>query len=284
MDKIIEKLNCNEQKILYNLVDKIKRQGREVDELSIVHNLLKADISIYGEGSSFQEISAITAPSLIKKYGDVEIIQLPKDFIPLTSSFEKVISARSSKRNYTDESISLRELSTLLYYSYGVKGYMPAYNIQKFPLRFAPSSGGLQGVELYIIINEVGSLKKGIYHYNPFDHTIELIEEGYFKRKIVNICVYQEFINNASALIVLSCIMDRLVWKYKVRAYRYIHMNTGFVGENLYLVATALNLGVCAIAGFLDDNMNELLRIDNEKDEFVGLIMAVGKLRKRKDG
>jgi len=59
-------------------------------------------------------------------------------------------------------------------------------------------------------------------------------------------------------------------------------MDTGFVGQNIYLVATALNLGTCAVAGFLDDEINNILRICDDNNEFVALIMTVGKLRKRK--
>jgi len=179
LSNLIEKLDVKERDIIYKLIKKIKKQDKDVNELSIVHNLLKSDMSIYGDGSVFQEMSSMVAPPLVKKFNNiVEVINLPTDFLQMSSSFEKVISARSSKRNYTNECIKLNELSTLLYYSYGVRKYMAAYNTQKFPLRMAPSSGGLQGVELYTIINNVDNLKKGIYHYNPFEHSLELIEEG----------------------------------------------------------------------------------------------------------
>lgn len=43
----------------------------------------------------------------------------------------------------------------------------------------------------------------------------------------------------------------------------------------LYLVATALGLNVCAIAGFRDDELNDLLGIDGHR-EFATLVFAVG--------
>ncbi len=278
--KFIGDLDVKEQEIIYNILSKARKKG-EISEFSIIHESLKTDLEdMMKQGFEFQELSSVKAPPLIKNYNDVEKFLLPQDYLPLPFSLDKILKSRRSKREYSGKPLSLRELSTLLYFSYGIRRYTSAYNTSKFPLRMAPSSGGLQSIELYLAANKVDELKKGIYHYNPIEHSLELIYEGNFRRKLVNLCVNQEFIHDSSAIIILSCVMERLLWKYKIRAYRYIHMDAGFVGENVYLTSTALKLGTCAIAGFFENELNNLLNIDG-KNEFITLLMSVGKLQEK---
>jgi SagB-type dehydrogenase family enzyme len=68
---------------------------------------------------------------------------------------------------------------------------------------------------------------------------------------------------------------ERLRWKYGDRAYKYMCIDIGYVGQNLYLMAEALGLGACAIAGFLDDGMERFLALDNPS-EFPLLLTTVG--------
>jgi nitroreductase len=54
-------------------------------------------------------------------------------------------------------------------------------------------------------------------------------------------------------------------------------MEAGFLGENLHLAAEMLGLGACAVAGFSDTVLEELLDIDGE-DEMALLLLTVGTL------
>lgn len=278
LSDILGDLKADEKIVIYNLIQKIKRDHREISKLSIIRSILNNEIDENGS-SALREVSSMVAPPPIKEYKGADITRLPKDFLSFSDPLDKVIMARSSKRDYTGEPMGAKELSTLLYFACGVRGYSPAYNIEKFPWRMFPSSGGLQATELYLTANKVDGLKKGLYHYNPVDHSLELMEEGSFRRKIVSTCINQEFIDNAGVVIILVCVLDRLLWKYTVRAYRYNHVDIGFVGMNIYLVGTALKLGVCAISGFLDEGINQILRFDDKGKEFAALLMSVGKLR-----
>lgn len=273
--KIIDQMTEKELDILTSFIHKAKKTG-EITELSFIHNSLKVDMSELKDWAEILSYSSLKTPPLVKEYISKEKIVLPTDYLTLSKPLDEVIKTRVSKRSYTGEALTLKELSTLLYFSYGVREYVSAYDKKKFPLRMSPSAGGLQGVELYFVVNNVDSLKKGLYHYNPVENVLDFLEEGNFRRKMVNLCTLQEFINESSVVLILTCIMNRLMWKYKIRSYRYIHMDAGFLGENIYLVGNALGLGICAVAGFLDDEMNSLLRVDG-KDEFVTLVLTVGK-------
>jgi SagB-type dehydrogenase family enzyme len=70
---------------------------------------------------------------------------------------------------------------------------------------------------------------------------------------------------------------NRTKIKYGERGYRYILLDAGYIGENIYLVSNAMGLGVVSIGGFIDDDINELLDI-NGVDEAVIYIFAIGKI------
>ncbi len=54
------------------------------------------------------------------------------------------------------------------------------------------------------------------------------------------------------------------------RGYRYLHLDAGHACQNLYLSAGSVDCGVCAIAAFSDDDMNDLLELDGE-ERFISL-------------
>jgi SagB-type dehydrogenase family enzyme len=59
--------------------------------------------------------------------------------------------------------------------------------------------------------------------------------------------------------------------------YRYVQLEAGHVGQNLYLAATSMGLGACVVGAFLDDDLNDLLGIDGENEAAL-YIITVGKV------
>lgn len=53
-------------------------------------------------------------------------------------------------------------------------------------------------------------------------------------------------------------------------------MDQGALLQNLYLSATAHKLGACAVAGFLDDDLDEALG-NAGTDQFVSALVAMGR-------
>jgi SagB-type dehydrogenase family enzyme len=206
-----------------------------------------------------------------KTYSTVPTIPLTREFPPSIYSFDETLLRRRSVREYSDESLTLPEIAKILYFSYGVTGYLQSeafHNIIQL-VRAAPSGGALYPVEMYLASFNVEGLDPGIYHYNVKGHLLETLKRGDLKPEIIQASTYSEIVSPCSAIIFLTAIFDRNQIKYGERGYRFILLDTGHVAENIYLVATSLNLGAVCMAGFFDEEINGLLGLDGFNETFL---------------
>jgi SagB-type dehydrogenase family enzyme len=209
-------------------------------------------------------------PARYKTYADTERIALPNPPGSRGLSLEEAIEQRRSRREYTAEPMSLAELSRLLHAASGITD--PARG-----LRAAPSAGALYPIETYAVVHNVEGVAPGIYHYAVGDHALERLRTGNVQAELVAAGIGQEMLGQAQVCFILSGIFQRTRWKYRERTYRYMLLETGHIGQNLYLAATSMGLGACAAGAFLDDKLNDLLGLDG-KEEAALYIIAVGKV------
>jgi SagB-type dehydrogenase family enzyme len=85
-------------------------------------------------------------------------------------------------------------------------------------------------------------------------------------------------VEKASVNWLWTAVTQRTFWKYGQRGTRYIYLDAGHAGQNLYLAAAALGLGCCAIGAFFDDEINSLLGVDGENETIV-YMASVGRVR-----
>ncbi len=71
-----------------------------------------------------------------------------------------------------------------------------------------------------------------------------------------------------NVVVVVTAVRDRTMWKYGQRGYRHVLLDAGHVGQNLYLVATALGLGPVGIGGFFDGELGALLALPDDEEPF----------------
>ena len=271
-------LEDDEQQLLKRMLRQAKYKDGErvtVTDVALVNEFLKLDPE-YDDLSVFQNISVYTAPEVIKEYQSRTEIPLKDELIPIRHSLAEVLKRRVSRRDFSKGPMSLQELTSLLHYSYGVRKQHIAYNVQGFPIRFVPTTGGLQAVEIYLVANAVEGVEQGLYHYNARKHALEEVDRGNMRRRVVQCAVYQEWLDAASAVFFLTCDMRKVYWKYGRRAYRFVHVDLGIIAQTLQLVAGAIGLRSCMVAGYQDNQVNDLLQIDG-RDEFIGLMFAVGR-------
>ena len=108
------------------------------------------------------------------------------------------------------------------------------------------------------------------------EHGLELLQQGDFRTAVTQAGLGQDFLGRANVCFVLSAMFQRTRWKYRERAYRYVLLEAGHVGQNLYLAATSMGLGACAVGAFFDDKFNDLLGLDG-KEEAVLYVISVGR-------
>jgi SagB-type dehydrogenase family enzyme len=62
--------------------------------------------------------------------------------------------------------------------------------------------------------------------------------------------------------LVICADYSRTMAKYNIRGERYVFMEVGHAGQNIYLQATALNLGTVAVGAFQDEEVRRILQLE----------------------
>lgn len=188
-------------------------------------------------------------------------------------SLTQAVVQRESVRKYRDEPMALAELSYLLWCTQGVKSIEP----HLVTLRTVPSAGARHAFETYLLVNHVAGLEPGLYRFLAVDHQLAKIETtDTISDSITEACLRQKFVKTSAVTFIWTAATYRMTYRYGQRGYRYLHLDAGHVCQNLYLAAEAINCGVCAIAAFDDDRLNEVLQLDGE-EQFAVYVATVGK-------
>ena len=184
-------------------------------------------------------------------------------------SLWEAIAQRRSIREFSEQSISFSELSQLIWATQGIT--LRAWGLE---FRASPSAGALYPIETYLIVNRFKEIPPGLYHYDVKEAQIILLKEGYFGQEICKAGLGQEMFEEAACIFVWTAMVQRSKWKYRERAYRYIYMDAGHIGQTLYLAATALNLGCCTVGAFFDEEVDRVIGVDgkNEISVYLGVV------------
>jgi SagB-type dehydrogenase family enzyme len=214
-------------------------------------------------------------PQPSKEHLDVPILPLPAP-LAMQMPLGEAIRGRLSCRTFLHADVRLDELATILHAAYGVIGRTELGRTE-FIERPVPSGGGLYPLEVYLLVRAVDGLEPGIHHYVPLHHGVELVREGALPQRLVKyLFLGQPYAASAGAVLLISAVPMRSLWKYGDRGYRYLLLEAGHVAENVNLAAVALELGTCNLGGFFDDEVAALLRMDIE-EEIVLYAVAIGR-------
>jgi SagB-type dehydrogenase family enzyme len=196
-------------------------------------------------------------------------IQLPSPNYKSNTSIEEALLNRRSVRDYNSEQLSLPEVSQILWSAQGITDTAEG-------LRTAPSAGALYPLEIYLIAANVKDLTAGIYKYIPQDHSLKKISEGDKRTEISNASLKQESISSSSAIVVITAIYERTSVKYGKRTERYVSMEVGHVGQNIYLQAVSLGLGTVMVGAFNDEALKKAINLPD--DEHPLALYPLGKI------
>lgn len=204
-----------------------------------------------------QELPGI--PCLKKRHQNFAI-PLPAEFDKLNISGDiwDLIMQRKSCRKYLPKELSMQELSFLLWAIQGIRKVAGRKNPVTF--RSVPSAGSRHPLETYLFANHISGLNKGIYHYLPGEHALEVWNSNRdYDTQLIRALCGQHFAASAPVLFVWSALPYRTEWRYGLKASKYILLDAGHMCQNLYLACGAIGCGACAIGAYDQDFLDELL-------------------------
>lgn len=188
-----------------------------------------------------------------------ERILLPLPRLEGDVSLERALANRRSIRDYAREPLRLEEVSQVLWAAYGITE-------TRYGFKTTPSAGATYPLEVYLVayhggvlLPDGGFLEPGSYHYDPHSHSITLVKRGDLSRALYEAALEQEWVLEARACIVIAAVYERTTGRYGQRGVRYVHMEVGHAGQNIYLQATALGLATVAIGAFHDEEVKRIV-------------------------
>jgi SagB-type dehydrogenase family enzyme len=210
------------------------------------------------------------AAGISKVFETQAALSLPAPRLEGPLSVEGALLARRSIRDFRAGPLALEEAAQLLWATQGITAALPG------GLRTAPSAGALYPLEVALVAGAVSGLAPGVYRYLPRRHALRPVCEGDLRAGLAAAALGQSWIAEAACALVLAAVYRRTTRKYGPRGERYVHIEVGHVGQNVYLQARALGLGTTMVGAFRDAEVRRLL--DLEADEAPLAILPVGRL------
>jgi SagB-type dehydrogenase family enzyme len=211
-------------------------------------------------------ISIIMLTFNFKGFSNSIEIKLPPHKIDSNISLEQALNERQSVREYKNSPLSLEEISQILWAAYGKN---------KWNKLTTPSAGALYPLVIYLVVGEIKGLAEGLYKYNNSKHSLLLVSSSDLRLSLSKACLNQRWIRDGMALIVICADYGITTSRYRERGKRYVDIEVGHAGQNVYLEATSLGLGTVAVGAFYDEKVKKILGIEEEPL----YIMPLGKVK-----
>ena len=249
-----------------------------MDRISMHRAFMKSVFGSLGPGASDQSAGVPPPPLQLPFDKNAQRISLPKPDRGLLTNNDLFvcIEKRESRREWTRETLSLQELSFLLWATQGVKEVLGGGYAT---VRTVPSAGARHAFETYLAVNRIEGLEEGVYRYLPLSHElIFLFSDADMRRELDRAAFGQRFVADSAATFIWSCVPYRGEWRYTIAAHKVMLLDAGHLCQNLYLACEAIGAGTCAIGAYDQDAIDAFLRLDGQ-DEFVVYLAPVGKAR-----
>lgn len=196
-------------------------------------------------------------------------IKLPEPARRGTVSVEEALQARRSVRAYADTPLTLTQLGQILWAAQGIT----AANGH----RTAPSAGATYPLELYVVVGNVTGLPAGVYKYRPQGHELVPHLGGDQRAALARAAVRQGWVTQAPATLAITAVPERTRSRYGDRTDRFVAIEVGHVGQNVYLEAASLGLGTVMAGAITDDSVAAVLKLDPAERPMA--VMPIGNAR-----
>jgi SagB-type dehydrogenase family enzyme len=170
------------------------------------------------------------------------------------STVEEAIQERRSASSFQERPVRLEELA--------------------FALEMAQGPGAFErsiGVEVFLAAHRVEGIAPGFYQYRPRQRSLARVRSRDLRAAMVRACLGQEKAGKAGAALFMVGRLADAVAASGERGYRRLLVESGEIGQRIYLAAEAMGLAARNLSAFLDDELNQLLGFDGQREAVLHL-------------
>lgn len=186
-------------------------------------------------------------------------VALPPPADALDASLTDVLHARHAHYRFADRPLDPALLSTLLRLAAGGQRTVTLPDGRPHRMRMNPSAGGQPSITVHLVAGSGQQVPAGVYRH--VDGALVTVRAGDPLPALRAALVQSEFADRAAVTLVLVGDLAATMPRYPARHYRTLHVDAGILAQNLWLVATALDLACCAVSGFHDEPVAALLAL-----------------------
>lgn len=179
------------------------------------------------------------------------IVKLPEPREKGGLSLEETIKNRRSERSFSEEALTIKQISQLLWSCQGITDRSNGF-------RSAPSAGATYPLEIYLVSSD------GIFHYAPQTHSLERLGDEDVREELSGACYGQGFVKAAAIDIVICADFRRTTDYYGERGRSYVYIEVGHAAENLHLQSVSEGLGSVPVGAFSEDSVKRVLGLPKE--------------------
>jgi SagB-type dehydrogenase family enzyme len=191
----------------------------------------------------------------------ISTVSLPAPQLTGNLSVEAAIENRRSVRHYSNQSVTLDNVSQILWSAQGITD-------TQYQLRAAPSAGQVYPLEVYVIAGpNVSGLQEGVYQYEPSNNTLEMFMNGDLRSDLSNIADGQLWVKQAPLDILITGDNQKMIDKYpdKDLSTRFVDLEAGHAGENIYLQAESLGLVTVSLGSFDSNQLSQKFELPSNE-------------------
>lgn len=192
---------------------------------------------------------------------DDKLIKLPDPAFRSSFSVEAALKAIRPKRSFSDEMLSLKVVSQLLWSAQGV-------NVD-WGDRTTPSAKSTYPLSVFLISNNIEGINSGLYQYIPGEreriHTLKPLTRGEYQTALYS-SLNQNSMKNPAGVILITGNMAKMAQAYGGIAHdKEVYLEAGHAAQNLYLQAESLKLGLVALSNFEDSIIRNIINLPGEE-------------------
>jgi SagB-type dehydrogenase family enzyme len=218
-------------------------------------------------------VGVMGAPAFVRAAAPITV-SLPAPKIDGNVSIQAALKQRRSVRNFAPTPLTLDDVGQLCWAAQGVTD-------EKGGHRTAPSARAIYPLELYVAAGTVTGLSTGFYHYQPADHSLQLVAPDDKRAALDQKAVGQSWnpIAKAPAVFVISGNIGKMTNSedplVKERGAQFMWVEAGLASQGFFLEATAMGLGSVYTGGFRRKETQAVLGLPSS-EEVLG-ILPVGR-------